>query len=268
MPSTTFAAVTAISETDPGRYTAALDDRWTIGGRPNGGYLLAIAGRAAVQAGPHEHVLSASAVYVLAPEPGPVELQADVLRAGRSAAQVRVRMSQGGSPCVEVLVITGRLDADADPYWAAGAPTPPATDRNNAIRLPPTNPADVPVPIMGEVDLRLDRDSLSFADGRPSGRGELRGWLGLLDGEHFDPLSLLYAVDAFPPATFEIELTGWVPTLNLTAYVRALPAPGPLQILQRAHLVDGGRVDEACWVWDRTGRVVAHAVQLAAIRFG
>ena len=75
-------------------------------------------------------------------------------------------------------------------------------------------------------------------------------------------------MDAFPPATFEIEPTGWVPTLELTAYVRALPAPGPVRILQKAQLIEGQRVDETCLVWDSRGRLVAQATQLAGIRLG
>ena len=128
--------------------------------------------------------------------------------------------------------------------------------------------AGLVVSIMEQVDLRLDRSSLGFGRGRPSGRGELRGWLALRADEAFDPLSLVYAVDAFPPATYDVEMTGWVPTLELTTYVRALPAPGPVRVLQRAQLIDAQRVDEACWVWDCTGRLVAHGTQLAGIRLG
>ena len=73
-------------------------------------------------------------------------------------------------------------------------------------------------------------------------------------------------MDAFPPATFDVELTGWVPTLELTAYFRARPAPGPVRILQKANLIDAGRVDETCFVWDARGRLVAQATQLAGIR--
>lgn len=262
-----FGEVTAI-EPDGEGFTASIDPRWTIGGRPNGGYLLAMLGRAAVAVSPHEHVLTASAQYLHSPDPGPVRLSAEVLRAGRSASQVRARLSQGGEPCVEALVTTTRLDPDSTPYWDARVPVLPETDPARAIRLPATNPAGLPVPIMDQVDLRLDRETLGFGRGTPSGRGELRGWLALADDEPFDPVSLLYAVDAFPPATFEVEVTGWVPTLELTVYVRALPAPGPLRVMQRAHLIDGQRVDEACWVWDSRGRVVAHGVQLAAIRLG
>jgi Thioesterase-like superfamily len=78
-------------------------------------------------------------------------------------------------------------------------------------------------------------------------------------------------VDSLFPATFTIKPSGWVPTLELTAYVRALPAPGPLRVRQRARLVEGGPggglVDEVCDVWDSRDRLVAQATQLASVRF-
>ena len=263
-----FSTVTALTGVSPGRFEAAVHPEWTIGRKPNGGYLLAILGRAAVSVGEHEHVIAASAHYLHSPEPGPVTVEAEVLRGGRSASQIRTRMLQDGQVCVEALVTTSRLDPDTKPYWDAGAPAPGTEDYESAPRLPARNPAGVSVAIMDQIDLRMQRGSLGFGAGRPSGRGELRGWLTLPHGEVFDPSSLLFAVDAFPPATFDIEMTGWVPTLELTVYVRALPSPGPVRVLQKAHLIDAQRVDEVCWVWDSTGRVVAHGTQLAGIRLG
>jgi hypothetical protein len=166
------------------------------------------------------------------------------------------------------LVTTSRLDPDSKPYWDAGLPARSETVPETGQRVPSTNPLGARIAIMDQVDLRLEPDSLGFAAGRPSGRGELRGWLALPAEEAFDPTSLLYALDALPPATFDVEMTGWVPTLELTTYVRALPAPGPVQILQTASLIDAQRVDEVCWVWDRTGRLVAQGTQLAGIRLG
>lgn len=261
-----FSVATALSPVSPGRFDARVDPLWTIGGKPNGGYLLAMLGRAASAVGAHEHVIAASAHYLHSPEPGPVRVEAEVLRAGRSASQLRARLSQGHRPCVEALITTSRLSAGATANWDAGVPEPGPGSPDTAVRLPAVNPAGLEVAIMDQVDVRIDRDSMGFGVGRPSGRGELRGWLSLLGGERFDPVSLLFAVDAFPPATFDIQLTGWVPTLELTVYVRALPAPGPLRVLHRAHLIDAERVDEICWVWDSRGRVVAHGTQLAGIR--
>lgn len=94
------------------------------------------------------------------------------------------------------------------------------------------------------------------------------GWIELLGEEGFDPVSLLYAVDAFPPATIDTSVLSWAPTVELTAYIRAVPAPGPVRILTRARLVSAEWVDETCDVWDVTGRLVAQASQLAKVPSG
>ncbi len=262
-----FSEVSAlIGAGDAGLFTATVDPSWTIGGKPNGGYLLAMLGRAAVAISPHEHVVAASAYYLHAPQPGPVSIAAEALREGRSASQVRARMSQDGQVCVETLLITSRLDPASTPYWDRGVPEPGGAGYDDCARLLPRAPNGTPVAIMEQVEVRLEPDSRGFTRGQPSGRGELRGWLALSGGEDFDPVSLLFAVDAFPPATFDIEFSGWVPTLELTVYVRALPAPGPVRVLQRAELIDAERVDESCYVWDGHGRLVAEGRQLAGIR--
>jgi acyl-coenzyme A thioesterase PaaI-like protein len=261
----TFHAVTAVVETAPGRFKAEVDPAWTIGGKPNGGYLLALLGRAVIAIAPQPHVIAASAHYLAPPEPGAVELVVEVLRAGRSASQLRARLMQGGVPCVEALLTTSTL-GDSAPTWADGVPQPAIAAFEDCVRLPAISPSGARVAIMDEVDVRLDPAVLGFARQAPSGSGELRGWLALPE-EDFDALALLYAVDAYPPATFEIAPSGWVPTLELTAYVRALPAPGPVRVLQQARLIEAGRVDEVCFVWDSAGRLVAQATQLAGIRF-
>jgi acyl-coenzyme A thioesterase PaaI-like protein len=262
-----FAQVTAIVPDGPGRYSAEVDGRWTIGGKPNGGYLLAIMARAALVESGFADPLAASAHYLAPPDPGPAGLQAEVLRTGRSAGQVRVRLAQGDRPCVEALFTVGRLDPEAEPFWAGGLPAlVPAEDE--PVPLRGRSPAGLEVALMDEVALVLDRSTAGFTLGKPAGRGELWGSLALAVESGFDPVSLLFAVDALPPATFDLEPAGWVPTLELTAYLRAVPADGPVRVLQKAQLVDGRRVDEACFVWDRTGRLVAQATQLAAIRLG
>jgi hypothetical protein len=267
-PSTTaFADAIHLEPQLDGTYAGLVDGGWTIGGKPNGGYLLAMLASAALEEVPHDHVLAASAHFLHSPDPGPISLTTEVLRVGRSASQVRARLSQDGKPCIEALLMIGTLDAADEPHWAGGAPAPSGVGPEECLRLPSTGPTGVHVAIMDQVDLRLDPESLGFASGRPAGRGELRGWLQL-PGADFDPVSLLYAVDAFPPATFDVELSGWVPTMELTAYIRALPAPGPVRILHKAQLIEADRVDEVSFVWDSRGRLVAQATQLAGIRLG
>jgi hypothetical protein len=261
-----FDEVTRLAESEPGRFEGAVNPEWTIGGKPNGGYLLAMLGRAAASVGPHGDVIAASAHYLHSPVPGPVVVEAEVLRAGRSASQVRARLIQEGRACVEALVTTSALDPDAVPYWDRGLPAMGTASLEECSPPNSSLPGGVRVAILDQIDVRLEPVSIGFLSGHPSGTGELRGWLALPGGEAFDPASLLFALDAFPPATFEIEFAGWVPTLELTAYIRALPAPGPVRILQRAQLIEAQRVDESCYVWDVRGRRVAHGSQLAGIR--
>jgi len=263
-----FSEVSMVVASGPGRFEADVNPEWTIRGKPNGGYLLAMLGRAAASVSVHDHVIAASAHYLHSPEPGRVTIQTDVLRSGRSASQVRARMGQDGQACVEALVTVSRLGGTAAPYWDRGLPDLVHAGYEQCERLLPRTPDGGRVAIMEQAEVRLAPGADGFTRGQPSGRGELRGWLSLPDGEAFDSTSLLFAVDAFPPATFDIEFSGWVPTLELTVYVRALPTPGPVRVLQRAQLIDDQRVDESCFVWDGAGRLVAQGTQLAGIRLG
>jgi hypothetical protein len=263
-----FSAVSAVTQREPGRFSAEIDPEWTIGAKPNGGYLLSMLARAATSTSVHDHVVAARAHFLHSPDPGPVLIETDVLRVGRSASQLRARMEQDGKACVEALMTASSLAADTVPYWDRGLPEKGESRYEECRRLIPNLPNGIRVAIMEQVEVRLEPDSSAFTAGRPRGRGELRGWLALPEDEPFDPNALLFAVDAFPPATFDIEFSGWVPTLELTVYVRALPVPGPVRILQRAQLVDAGRVDESCFVWDMSGRLVAQGTQLAGIRLG
>ena len=276
-----FARASAVTPAAPdagdgegeGVYDIAVDPGWVIGDKPNGGYLLATMARAAVAAiatieGPaHPHPISASATYLASPTPGPAQVQVEVLRRGRRMSQARARLVRDGASFVEATYALGRLDAATEPWWS-DVPAPDIPPPEDCVAVQGTGPTGIRLPIMDRVDIRLDPVVTGFRDGRPGGGGELRGWLRFRDGHVPDPVSLLYVLDAFPPATFELAATGWVPTLALTAYVRALPAPGPLLVRQRAALVEGDMFDEVCHVWDGRGRLVAQATQLAGIRVG
>jgi acyl-coenzyme A thioesterase PaaI-like protein len=262
-----FSDVSALVARGDGSFDAVVDPEWTILGKPNGGYLLAMMGRAAGEVGEHPHPVAASAHYLRSPDPGPVVIEAAVIRAGRTASQVTTTLLQDGRPCVVALMTTARLRPDEATAWAGGLPSRMGTPRQDCIPLPPALPTGQRVALLDQIEIRLEPESAGFRSGRPRGVGELRGWLSLLDGEPFDALSLIFAVDSFPPATFDVAFSGWVPTFELTVYVRALPVAGPVEVLQRAQLVEADRVDESCFVWDATGRLVAQGTQLAGIRF-
>lgn len=85
----------------------------------------------------------------------------------------------------------------------------------------------------------------------------------MADGREPDPLMLLLAVDTLPPVSFDLGLPGWAPTLELTAHVRARPAPGWLRVRTSTRNLAGGLLEEDAEVWDSRDRLVAQSRQLA-----
>ena len=247
---------------------------WTVGDKPNGGFLLALLGRAATRAVGGDgratwEVLSATVTYLAAPALRAAEIRTSLLRQGRTASHVRAVLLQDERTMVEAVMVLGALGPGSVPrYNDIGPLRIPAPDQ--CVRLPPQTPEGVPVGVLVTTDLRLDPATVPAAPrsaGEDSRVAELRGWLRFADGREPDAGALLYFVDAVPPATLLIGSTGWVPTLSMSVYVRARPAPGWLGIRFTAHLVAAGTVDETCTLWDSNGDVVAQATQLARLRF-
>jgi hypothetical protein len=116
---------------------------------------------------------------------------------------------------------------------------------------------------MDRFDMRFHPDHIGWAVGEPSGTGVLSAWFRLIDDREPDPISLLMVVDALPPVTFDLGMPGWAPTLELTAHVRARPAPGWLKVRHATRNMAGGMFEEDCEVWDSAGRLVAQSRQLA-----
>ncbi|MGW0803600.1 thioesterase family protein [Nonomuraea sp. NPDC002799] len=264
----TFQEATALTALGDGAFGTVLDAQWSVGSRLHGGYLLAVLGRAACASAAgegHPHVTAVSGTFVEPPEPGAAVARVETLRIGRSVAQVRAALLQEGRTRVEAHVTLGLLD-DSGPWWSAHEPValPPEED----CFLTPVDPpgAGFPVPLMAVVEERIDPDHLAFAFGAPSKRGVVASWQRLADGSDWDPLSLLVALDPVPPVSFDLGLSGWVPTIQLSAYLRRLPAPGPVRVLLTATDVGGDRMDEVARVWDSKDRLVAQATQLAAVR--
>ena len=269
-----FDAATEIRATArPFEFETKVHPLWTVGDKPNGGYLLALLGRAARTTGRADgvdswEVVSSAITYLRPPELGPATITTTLLRRGRSAAQVRAVLRQGDTDIVEATSVLGDIPVQASTRYDA---TPPfgAPQPEDCLPLPPRIPGGPKVGVMEVTELRLDPATMPFSESpvSPEAKAELRGWSRFADGRDPDPLSLLFFNDAIPPATFRIGSTGWVPTLQMSAYVRARPAPGWLGIRMTANLVADGMVDETCVLWDTTGQVVAQASQLARLRF-
>jgi hypothetical protein len=100
---TAFDAATAVSRTEGGGWVAELDEGWDVGGGIlNGGYLLAVAGRAAVLESPHPHPVALSGAYLRSPAAGPAALIVQPGPTGRTLAHSAVVLSDAGGPALSV----------------------------------------------------------------------------------------------------------------------------------------------------------------------
>ncbi|MEU6480514.1 thioesterase family protein [Streptomyces sp. NPDC047017] len=264
---------TAVARRAPGVYDLDLSAGWTIINAVNGGYLLAVLGRALADALPHPDPFTVSAHYLTASQPGPAVVRTEVVRTGRTLSTGQASLFQrdeSGAEVERIRVLASYGDLDALPEDVRTTAEPPAIPPIGQCLGPEDGPAPVPgsSAITDRLMIKLDPATLGWALGAPSGKGEMRAWFGLADGRDADPLSLLLAVDALPPTAFELGIKGWVPTVELTVHVRCRPAPGPLRISVTTRNLAGGFLEEDAEVWDGAGRLVAQSRQLARVRLG
>jgi hypothetical protein len=258
-----FGAALAVTPLDGQRFSARLGTGWTVGPKAHGGFLMALlasgalARLAADAPGLAPDPLAVAADFLRAPEPGPVELDTEVLRQGRTASVVAVRLRQADRLMLAATVTAGRLPTEP-PIWAdlPDVPAEPAPDAIDPATL------DGVFGVARCCDLRWDAPAVPFVRG-VAADPVVRGW-ARLRGEPTDALFALLAGDILPPTVFNLGgERGWAPTVQLTALLRARPARGWLRIRAAATAVAGGWFDEDVTVLDATGRLVCQARQLA-----
>lgn len=264
-----FDEETRVSQTETGRYTAELSDRWNIGANPNGGYVAAIAVRAMLaeledRATSHPDPLTVTTHFLRPAEPGTAEIDIDVIRIGRSASTVRAQLTQQGRTRIAVLGSFGDLAQPMGTERPRRSPPLP-------LLAPPSECVDrseldqeVELPLLERVEVLIHPDHSKAAT---RDRAEVLGWIRFVDGRPPDTLGLMVLADAFPPAVYPlVATTGWVPTVELTVHPRRRPGKGWLCGRFVTDDIDSGRMVEDGTLWDNTGAVVARSRQLALFR--
>jgi acyl-CoA thioesterase II len=110
-------------EGDAGRFSVRLSDAWEIWG-PSGGYLAALALRAAGLCADIPRPASFYCHFLSSPAFEQVELEVEPLKRGRRSESLTVRMAQGGKPVLHALV---RTAADAPGYKHQVVDAPPVS---------------------------------------------------------------------------------------------------------------------------------------------
>jgi acyl-CoA thioesterase len=267
-----------------GRYHATISEPWMLVVVPQGGIVASLAARAMAETlgEPEQSLRTITAVFAGKVATGPVDIEVEVLRQGRSMSQLTATVRNAGA------------DAGLTAIAAFGRPRQGVdfTDLTLPVVEPPDALRGFRDPLPDGVDFEFSRPIMPFWDrvveARPViGRApwdpfedvpaECAYWYRLddpptLPDGRLDPLALVVMCDTMPGAVGQKvgpDVGPWFgPSVDLTVHVLAGTEPGWLLAHNRArHAGDGyASVDQA--LWTRDGTLVAYATQMMFFAFG
>ncbi len=273
MPSSTlFTDAMELRAAGDGVYDGELNEHWTIGEKVHGGAMLALcanaartehaAGDAAEDGGAQPIAVSGN--FLWAPDPGPMRVATTVRKRGRRVSLIDVELTQGDRTAVRASVTLGEPEHDVPPLLSVN-PVIPLMQPEPPPGLEPIGPghrmADI-VHLAHGCDIRPSLTTMApRSDGGPP---VIEYWVRP-KGVAPDVLFALLCGDVSAPVTFGVNRFGWAPTVQLTAYLRALPADGWLRVLCTTVQIGQDWFDEDHIVVDCEGRIIVQSRQLAMV---
>jgi hypothetical protein len=284
-------------------FDAELNQHWTIGPKVHGGAMLALcanaartafgtsppgddagratarggagqlgppgddAGRATARGGAGQlgrmQPVAVSGSFLWAPDPGPMRLVTSIRKRGRRISVVDVELNQDDRTAVHAVITLGEPEHKVVPLLSANpvvdlmAPEPPP----DVAPIGPGHPMAGLVHLAEGCDVRPVVSTLQPTDGRPP---VIQMWVRPR-GVAPDVLFALMCGDVSAPVSFAVGRTGWAPTVQLTAYLRGLPADGWLRVICTCLQIGQDWFDEDHLVVDCQGRIVVQTRQLAML---
>ncbi|OBK70796.1 thioesterase family protein [Mycobacterium sp. 1274761.0] len=273
--STLFTDAMALTPAGDGRYDGELNEHWTIGPRGSGpkvhgGAMLALCANAArleygLESGNDASwPIAISGNFLWAPDPGPMRVTTTVRKRGRRVGLLDVELSQGDRTAVRAAVTMGEPEhhvqplLSVNPVVALMPPEPPP----GLEPIGPGHPMADVVNLAHGCDIRPSLTTLApRSDGGPP---IIEYWVRP-KGVAPDPLFALLCGDVSAPVTFGVNRFGWAPTVQLTAFLRTLPADGWLRIVCTTVQIGQDWFDEDHVVVDCEGHIVVQTRQLAMV---
>ncbi|PQM54177.1 thioesterase family protein [Mycolicibacter virginiensis] len=250
---------------DVASFTGELNEHWTIGPKVHGGAMLALCANAARTAhGGGLQPVAVSASYLWAPDPGPMQLVTTIRKRGRRVSLVDVELNQGARTAVRAAITLSEPEHQAPPLLSFNPVVPLMTPEPPPGLEPigPGHPMEHIVHLAHGCDIRPALTTLApRSDGGPP---VIEMWVRPKDAAP-DVLFALLCGDVSAPVTFAVNRNGWAPTVQLTAYLRAIPADGWLRVICSCVQIGQDWFDEDHTVVDCEGRIVVQTRQLAMV---
>jgi Thioesterase-like superfamily len=298
-----FTDAMALTPAGDGVYEGELNEHWTIGPKVHGGAMLALCANAARiehSTGGQERSdsgngtggqersdsgngtggqersdsgngtgggvepIAVSGNFLWAPDPGPMRVVTQVRKRGRRVSLIDVELNQGDRTAVRAAVTLGDPEHHVPPLLSVNPviplmqPEPPP----GLEPIGPGHPMEDIVHLAHGCDIRPSLTT--FTPRTDGGPPIIEYWVRPKDVAP-DVLFALLCGDVSAPVTFGVNRTGWAPTVQLTAYLRARPADGWLRVLCTTVQIGQDWFDEDHIVVDCEGHIVVQSRQLALV---
>ena len=238
----------------PGQFSAYLDPAWSSLIGIHGGYLVALAIRAAQIVVGDRPIRTATTSFLRPASAGAAELIVEVVRRGRSITNLTVTLSQSS----KAVVVCHLIAADAVESTAWETLTDdglPAFERCVPLQPPPG------VGHFAHGVAVLDPADLPFSHGP---RARVAGYMRPIETRPIDAAWLGMALDWFPPASFtRIDPPAGGISISYTIHIhRTLALLGDDEWLGgafRADISEGGIALEKGVITDPAGRILAES---------
>jgi acyl-CoA thioesterase len=273
-----------VDPSDPSRFTAEIHDRWMLVVVPQGGVVAVLAARAmaAFLGDASQSLRSMSVVFAGQVACGPVEIEVQALRRGRSMSQLLATVrSPGVAAGLTAIAVFGASRRGFDFTDLE----PPPVDGPEGLR-------SFRDPLPEGVEFEFDRPPMPFweeiiecrpAVGRPpwepfeEGPAECAYWYRLddpplLEDGSLDPLAAVVLCDTMPGAVGQKlgEQSGsWFgPSADFTIHLLGPARPGWLLAHNKARHAGDGYASVEMALWDPADRcLVAYATQIMFFTF-
>jgi acyl-CoA thioesterase len=273
-----FTETTQVERVDAGRYGATVDEGWNLRPLPQGGIVTALALRAMTdELDTGQRLRTLHTTFAAQVSSGPVDIEVELLRRGRSMSQARAEVRNPGADRGHLTTAVFGSTREGFEFTDLVRPDVPPPEDCPSFRDPP--PPGVqrwdPLPFWSRVEGRPAIGIPPWDTETPRTTSMNAVWHRfdeppMLDDGTLDPLAVVTLADVMPGAVGQRigqqERMWFGPSVDLTVHVLAEARTEWLLFVNRArHAGDGyASVDAELWSGDH---LVAYATQVMFFTF-
>ncbi|MGN6474061.1 MAG: acyl-CoA thioesterase [Mycobacteriales bacterium] len=275
----TFADDVVVKPAGAGRYVAALDESWNIVRFPQGGVVAALGLRAAEHEldDPDVALRTCTTVFAGAVAHGDLEITVELLRRGRTAAQVRTEVRNAGADSGATTVAVYGTTRSGPTFTDVTPPTvaPPMECPSYRDPPPPGMQTWEPTPFWLRVEGRAAIGHPPWEEHEPIS-SDTASWYRfddppLREDGSLDPLAVVTLTDRMPNAIAErLGHQGpmwFAPSADLTVHLFEPLRTEWVLAHDRARWADDGWASVETMLWDEAGVPIAYATQMALFTY-